>query len=33
MGKLGMQYPIDEEGNVKGKPYMLWTKQLKLDEE
>jgi hypothetical protein len=33
MSKLGMQYPIDEEGNVKGKPYMLWTKQFKLDED
>jgi hypothetical protein len=33
MAKLGMEYPIDEEGNVYGRVYKLWTKQLKLDDE
>jgi hypothetical protein len=31
MGKLGLSYPIDEEGNVQGKLYKLWTRQLKLE--
>ncbi|MDO1448045.1 hypothetical protein Q0590_17360 [Rhodocytophaga aerolata] len=33
MAKLGMEYPIDEEGNVYGRVYKLWTKQLKLEDD
>lgn len=33
MEKLGLKYPIDEEGNVEGHAYKLWTKHLKLEEE
>jgi hypothetical protein len=31
MEKVGLYYPIDEEGNVQGNLYKLWTKQLKLE--
>jgi hypothetical protein len=33
MAKLGLEYPIDEEGHVQGQVYKLWTKQLKLEDE
>jgi len=30
MKKLGLTYPIDDKGNVKGTTYKLWTKNLPL---
>ena len=32
MEKLGLEYPIDELGEIKGTKYKLWTKQLKLED-
>jgi hypothetical protein len=33
MEKIGLDYPIDEEGNVHGTVYKLWTKQLRLEDD
>jgi hypothetical protein len=33
MEKIGLQYPIDENGDVNGATYKLWTKQLKLEDQ
>jgi hypothetical protein len=30
MKKCGLPYPLDEDGNAKGKIYKLWTKELPL---
>jgi len=31
MEKVGLVYPIDEQGNLLGKKYKLWTSQLGLE--
>lgn len=33
MERIGLNYPIDEEGNVHGDTFKLWTKQFKLEED
>ena len=30
MKKLGLPYPLDDDGNPKGQVYKLWTKELRL---
>jgi hypothetical protein len=32
MEKLGLEYPIDEEGNIHGQKYKFWTKHMKLED-
>jgi hypothetical protein len=31
MEKVGLQYPIDAEGNIQGRKYKLWTSSLPLE--